>query len=281
MKDMSVNIFIPSKDRACQLHILLESLQCNAPGLFKSTVLYKASNNVFRDGYNKLMERFPNVRWTYEYDSTKQFYHFLRENEIVGLFADDCIFYRKTDIEEYKIRHYLNELFLWSFSFRHGQNVSVNDYISGRLNKLPKEYFIEDGFLQWNYREGFSNLWESSFSFALGFDGCFYRSDNLLFLTEGNDFGGITNWENFICHNGRFDLVEDDWMVSPQFSCVFAQQINNTHERSLTSKGYRRNLKELNDLYLDDYVIDLDSMDFSNVSSTHDEIPFAMRKYNE
>jgi hypothetical protein len=198
---------------------------------------------------------------------------------VVCLFADDCIFYRKNSLTKYDILKEFSDECIWSFSFRIGKNVSQHDYISGRPNKPPLEHWEYTDILVWNFRKGFSDMWESSFSFPFGFDGCCYRSSDLLFLANEKDFGGISQWEHFVCRNDRLNLLSSrQYMACPVQSTVFCQQINHTHNRGLTNKGYRRSLEELNQAYLDNHIVSLESMNFSDIRSTHQEIRFDLQR---
>jgi hypothetical protein len=53
---ININSIIFSKDRASQLHLLINSLYKNAPGIFNLNVLYTFSNEDFEKGYEKLKE---------------------------------------------------------------------------------------------------------------------------------------------------------------------------------------------------------------------------------
>ena len=68
-------------------------------------------------------------------------------------------------------------------------------------------------------------------------------------------------------------------MAAPKYSCVVGMDYNkviNVHNRG--GSKFRADERGLNDLYLKDFVIDFDSMDFSSVQSAHDEVPFKLRK---
>ena len=50
-----ISALVPSKDRACQLRLLLESIKQNADDIFtKIHILYTASNDEYEAGYIKL-----------------------------------------------------------------------------------------------------------------------------------------------------------------------------------------------------------------------------------
>ena len=51
-----INAIIFSKDKACQLELLLKSIRRNTSNLFDIKVIYETSNGVFKQGYEKLKE---------------------------------------------------------------------------------------------------------------------------------------------------------------------------------------------------------------------------------
>ena len=53
-----ITAIILSKDKAPQLHLLLESLQKNSSNLFEIKVIYEITNQIFEDGYAKTKEEF-------------------------------------------------------------------------------------------------------------------------------------------------------------------------------------------------------------------------------
>jgi hypothetical protein len=56
---MKSQLIIFSKNRSCQLHLLLESLEKNSKDLFDSIfVIYTYTEKDYFDGYNKIIESF-------------------------------------------------------------------------------------------------------------------------------------------------------------------------------------------------------------------------------
>ena len=59
-----IDCLIFSKDRACQLHLLLDSLAANAPGLFSEIgILYKATTKESYEAYELLHAEGHEVGW--------------------------------------------------------------------------------------------------------------------------------------------------------------------------------------------------------------------------
>ena len=77
-----INALILSKDRACQLRLLFDSIKKYAPNLFNQiTVIYIGSDDEFRQGYDKLIsqEVLPNLVWQKEKDFVQDFIDFFEE----------------------------------------------------------------------------------------------------------------------------------------------------------------------------------------------------------
>lgn len=98
-KRNEVTTVIFSKNRACQLDLLLRSLDLPA------TVLYKYDNNDFKLGYDKLVEIHPKVKFILESDFKKQLIElvgeytmFLVDDDImIAPFTENC-----PEFEEFK-----------------------------------------------------------------------------------------------------------------------------------------------------------------------------------
>ena len=66
MENYKNQLIIFSKNRACQLNLLLDSIKNNAPALFdKIHVLYKAEGDYFL-GYEKIKEKYTGVNFYLE-----------------------------------------------------------------------------------------------------------------------------------------------------------------------------------------------------------------------
>lgn len=278
--------FIPSKDRACQADLLLQSLERNASGLFDPWVFYTGSNEEYRKGYEILKDKWKrkDVWFIPEVNSEKQFYKWLElhdyienGNGLVGLFADDCIFYKNTTITKQDIYHWFKNPSLFTFTFRLGQNISIKDYVVNEPAKKPNMYFGIENALWWYYES--LDFWQLH-GFAVGFDGYIYRPKDLLDLSERKSFGGIATWERFICKQFQEKGSDRKMMASPQCSEVFVQQINTTHNLGHRTTGQvNLTTQELNDLWLDGYEINLDSFDWSvTPNCTHGEKSFGFQQ---
>src|SRR4051812_49171965 len=165
--------FIPSKDRAPQLLLLLESIEKNSPNTFLPHIMYKSSNDDFAKGYEivKNHNAGKNCVWIEEKDGEAEFYGFLddaaREDDLVCLFSDDCIFYRPTDMSEADIRAVMASDAIWTFTFRLGKNITIRDYVENRPAAHPENIGYTDKYFFWCWGE--IDFWDL-FGFSVGFD---------------------------------------------------------------------------------------------------------------
>jgi hypothetical protein len=109
---MKNQLIIFSKNRACQLHLLLESIEKNSNGVFDVIyVIHTYTTKEYLDGYSKLYNEFPNVSFITEDD----FYSTTLETidptfEFVTFMVDDNIFYRKLERSQEEILSSFNDV---------------------------------------------------------------------------------------------------------------------------------------------------------------------------
>lgn len=285
---MTKNVFIPSKNRAVQLRLLLESLNKNTPWRMISIEIYwKATNSKFREGYEKLIKESPAfdnliISWYEESNILEQFYDFLNRNakDMVGFFMDDCIMYRpfstnlgnNPDIDD-----------PWCFSLRLGLNTILHDYL--REEKMKPVKVIEDlgDYVSYDMMQ-YSPL--ENYGFCFSWDGCFYNTTDLLKFFNNSTFEkDVSNpqailfqrIENYT-QNRRDRLTLRSNFIIPKQSIVCCLNTSTTHGGSQGGRLYNYSLEEMNDRYLAGQVIDFDKLDFSNVRSCHIEIPMEWKQ---
>lgn len=93
----SVGCLIFSRDRACQLDLLLRSVARHAPTLYAPlTVLYRASTREYGRGYALAFSEHADVKFICESDFEAQVRHWLRlQDGPVSFLVDDDVFYRQ------------------------------------------------------------------------------------------------------------------------------------------------------------------------------------------
>jgi len=279
---MPINLFVPSKNRSCQLDLLLRSLQKNAPGLFNPYVLFTFTGENFYEGYMKCFAAHPEVTFQLETNAKDNFYGFLDRNKrkIICLMTDDCFIYRKFTTTENEIKYFLSQNDIWSVHTRIGKNIKIVDYVTNKPCPLPNTYeIIDNKFMKYSYRNNGPNPYDCYFLFCTPFDGSFYNASDLIWLSNNEPFEGMIWFEHLICHNGMQQKTPKDKIVCPLLSNTIALQYNSSHIYGQhTNHAFNVSLQEMNDHYLKNEIIDIDSMDVSQVNCAHGEIPFKWKK---
>lgn len=280
-----IKCFIPSFNRACQLQLLLSTMHDNASGLFQPVINYDYSEQEFAEGYDKLRNSKLGKMciWDKRDIYGLDFKSFLEanENDIVGHFVDDMIYYRKTTVTEQIIRDILTNQSVWCFNFRVGLNINITDYQIQKPISLPSGISINNNYIRWNYRDQIGSMWDSYFNFEACVDGFVFRPSDILWLLSGEEWANIKtpmDYEHLSCHNGMRNNHNKEYMASPVYSEVFAQHINSGYNANHKINKVPYNLYELNRKYINGYVIDFNSMDFSNINCAHDEINFKFKE---
>lgn len=133
-----------SKDRACQLHCLLNSIQSNAPWL-EPVVIYKTK---YYESYEILKDEFQEVEFTEQHLFKDDFLNAIKKGHNCLLVDDDIIF---RPIDEVEVLSALMECDILSLRLHEGirdkkhftvkSSVDGNIFKSSDLRKMAKEWF--------------------------------------------------------------------------------------------------------------------------------------------
>jgi hypothetical protein len=281
-----ISVFISSKNRPAQLRLLLESIQRNWKTDLKYHVRVTATEKLYADGYEKLLHEDPITQdldgvFVCEPDFVKDFYYFLNNAEdVCAFFCDDCIVYRNVDCTN--LENYLYDPYIWSFSLRLGLNTTVMDYKTGSTQShLSTVAAIDNNVIRYPFK-----LYKSTENYGLPFswDGHVYNTKGLLEFFDNTDFQSVDNlwsippqWIENYAMNRREKILQNYMMCQPQ-SSVICMNWNTTHRFTKDTTRFDGSKETMCTRYLNGEVIDMDSIDFSNVVSVHEEFPFNYKK---
>lgn len=292
-----IPLFISSKNRPSQLRLLLESIGVNTNSLFDITVLYKYDSSGYKLGYEKLKEEkiLSNLTFVEEEQGVNgNFLNQMREyitsaGKLFSLMVDDNIVYRNIDATTEEIEEQFTDD-VFCVSLRLGKNTTVANHLKPHIETPLQEFQkTSEKFIKWDWTGYESDSGTEDFSsYGLPFtwDGGVYRSEEILNIIE-NSVIDRPDMQRFplphkmekAVNNFTIDNQQRRFLASPTNSCVigtdYNKVINTEYQGGYKFKGDK---KGLNDLYLRNFVIDLNSINFSDVKSTHDEIPFELRK---
>jgi hypothetical protein len=178
----SVAAIIFSKDRAMQLHSLLESFFDNKIGECRVAVIYSSSSKIHKEGYEVLLKKNEENILFINQDSFSSFQDCLRG--VLNLFNEERIFFLVDDIIFIETIDYdsLSNIDLSEtiFSLRMGSHLKYS-YVIDSPQPLPKNMYCQNDFLFWNWDEG-----EMEWGYPLSLDGhIFLKTD-------------IVNWCKFL-----------------------------------------------------------------------------------
>lgn len=288
MSKISAIIF--SRDRACQLSLLLESLERNASNLFESiTVIWTCSNSNFARGYEKLKNRYPSVNFDFEGDTSKlldsswsqvhswedeKFRDVFLQNlevsyELICPMVDDNIFWKKVSVTTQNIATTISDCSV--FCLRMGRNIRISDQFTNQELWIPPIHESEN-FISWLRVNG-----HTPWGYPISLDGNVFSKDWMVARCNQIDFSNPNFLEgNLQKFNSDFEI-----MVSEHTSSLVGvpcNRVQNTFENRTTNQYTP---EELNQKWLNGNEIDFDSLDFSNINSTHCNLEYIFKVAND
>ena len=268
-----ISTIIFSKDRACQLDLLLNSISKNCPYLFDLTIIYSASDDSFQRGYDKLKRKDWDINWVGQESPPSDFREITlsqmdKAGDYLCFFVDDNIVYRKFNCDQQTVESIFDCGYdLCCLSLRLGTNTLIQNEYRGTQSPTPDEVAVfNDEYIIW----GCESLPEhTNFAYPFSVDGHIYKKQTVLDIVD-YDFDTPNGFEG----RGKREGMPK-FMSCPIESVVVNSPINLVGS-SQNSAGlkYGVPLEELNDMFLSGRAIDLDSMDFSGVRGCHQEIQY-------
>jgi len=269
MADYKNQLIIFSKNRACQLDLLLESIKINTVDLFdKINILYK-SDDEYISGYQILINKYPTINFHKENKFRMDLFKLIDDDiEATTFMVDDAVVYDKILTKKIDIvKPVVEEYFI--FSLRLGLNCNyshpANLYYNLGEHELDGEYLIFD----------YTKQQVGDFRYPLSTDGHIFNTrmiKDLLIEIEFNNPNTLeANLQRFVLSNSipkNIKCFKKSKLVS-----IPANLVNDTF-KNRHGLEFGISEKELNDKYLGGEIIDFESLDFSDVNGPHKEIKY-------
>lgn len=278
-----IKTFIPSKNRACQLHCLLESMATNAPGIFDCTIVYTADAQCEWDAYELLRSRktsfgFP-IKFLIQNKATLdfQFKNYLKANsgELFNLMTDDTIVHSPIIKEdEQVISGIMNCDDLFTFSLRLGHNTVVQRYWDNYYQQPLVNYEDLGTCLVWNFND-YGMATNNGYPFSC--DGSVYWCDDILELMDFQ-FKNLRDLEGRLSLH-RHEFTKNKIAAFPYSKCVNSS--NNAVTDNAVPAGLINPIStaKMNAEYLAGKILVIPPDSIKDVRSCHLEIPFTFRNY--
>lgn len=244
-----------SRDRAAQLDLLLQSLEKNTmSGNTASTaVLWKASDDDYVRGYDRVQELWPLVRFHYEQDFDTDFRAPLvfADSGYVTFLCDDDVLYRKVPAV-YPADVMANEDVL-TFSLR-----------------------LKDPWEQpWTWHD----LPRHDWGYPGSIDGHTFRVSDVLRMVEGQTIENPLMLETILAHRCDAFRWWRPYMAAYAEQALVGVPVNTVADDQRRPHGefHSQPAYALNQRFLNGERIDLDALDFTGVDGCLHEIPFHWR----
>jgi len=272
-----ISALILSKDRPCQLHLLLESIQRNTSNLFDITVIYDASGEEMENGYdftkryfhfkNKSGHVFP-IKWKRRQSEniTLEILSCLSTGRnLTCLLNDSNVFINEPSSYKDIINLFETQL-LSTLSLRLGNNTIIQnpyDADSYFIDKPQGGDFLYDKYMVWDPTkiEPYTN-----FGMPFSINGHVYYTDFLahsILDVEIEDFQDFETLMQKKLYDG-FIKNTPSLMASLEYSAVIHNSNQKVSDEERSELGI--SLEDINERYLGGMLIDYEHFDFTHIS---------------
>lgn len=254
-----ITVIIFSKDRACQLDLLLRSMEKNLRD-FECCILYTYSDENFNTGYKKLINKFSHHNFVLESNFRDDTIRMMKQSNCknIALACDDNVIYRKQpeDIDDLNIGE--------CFSLRLGLNTILQDFSTNLIQPPLRNYQRIGEKIYWN-AEHYYQLYNYGYPYSIDFH-C-YNRNHLVSLVSGIQWSKTNELEGNLFQYRHLTTN----MIAFTHSIAVNIPLNNL-------SGYTHCVNEalsneiLNSRYLDGEEIDLEYIGNQEVIGSHQEI---------
>ncbi|NJM98317.1 MAG: hypothetical protein HC800_15180 [Phormidesmis sp. RL_2_1] len=269
-----LNIIVFSKDRACQLELLLRSMMIFFESIDNCTthILYAGSTPDYRDAYELVKARYPRFTYTCENEHELSFkehtLNLLQEKTPYVVFlVDDMVFRRPFSLSNISFEKFQESPEVACLSLRLSPHI---DYSYVFDTHSPPPPLDQD--LKWLWRRVPMN---DDWGVVMSLDGHIYRTAEILPLVESaDDFLNPCYLEGHLVssplnHPKMICLAESAVLTIP------INQVQTTHQHR---HGRLLSAESLNKSFLDGYLVSLSQiLDVSN-RSVHHPLEFTLFK---
>ena len=261
------NLIIWSKDRACQLHLLLESLEKYSGNTFsKVFIIYTHSSKAYSDAYISLRKRFTKPIFIEESSFYNDTMRVLNENATnIAFSTDDNVCFDSFNLSYLSLK---NEV----FSLRLGLNTLIQNHIAGTM-QIPLNRYVSDGdLISWNHLD-FDPM--VNYGYPCSLDMHIFNREKMLNIVKQFSFKNTNELESNLVRF-RFEFSSISAFRSNKIVNIPCNNMSNYTQINLNNKY---TTESLNSMYLKNYVISLPLLRKHRVIGCHQDIPYTLVKY--
>ena len=271
-----INCLIFSRDRACQLDLLLRSIRDNLKGIDRVDILIKTTEDCYLQSYLSLFDQSfdesnLDIHWHFE-NSYKDFKSAVMD--IVRLFkepytivfSDDDVVIRPVDLDI--IKHYKEDVN--AISLRMGKHITYC-YAKDVYMDLP-QFVEQDGYILWNWQQYRRDL---DWGYPMSMAGNIWRTEPLKELWNKIGFTA-PNWiEGYMVGHAPQDKP---FTVSFKEQHVYNVANNLVQTVCKNRHSGKYPVEELNRKFLDGYRISTETLYGKTFNSANGEAEYKLIK---
>jgi hypothetical protein len=270
---MLLNVIIFSKDRAMQLDLLLQSILLNFNVEdYTLNILYKASNDEYNRGYNTIRDLYPQFRYKKEESFKQDLLSLFNDSKYTVFLTDDDIIYQSFKLNNDELHNIFMLTNANCFSLRLGLNTK-HCYTQQKLNSLEEfkthNFYYDTDLIEpvisWKVGDG-----TNDYSYPMSVDGHIFKTEYIKNLCEILEYGNPNFFEAMLSNFGRNEMI----ISSYKNSKLVNSPINRVQEtfKNLSGMKYSYSSEDLNEMYLDGLILNLEKMNFNEITGCHQEI---------
>ena len=267
-----IETLVFSRDRACQLDLLLRSIKDNLPELEKISVLYKATNKNFKKGYEILLKKFPKIYFIEEENFCKDVKRIVNEfTEKNCLFlCDDAVMINEMEIS--------NTLSILNGNV-HGVSLRLNPnlphtYMTDTKNVIPKFEKVNVAgtiLYKWEWKKAKEN---TDYAYPSCIDGHVYQTGWITFIVDNAEFSTPNHLEVIL--DGNKQIMKPCLVCFEKTIMLTVPQnvVQNLFPNNRRNPNPEYSIENLNKRYLDGFVIDTENIYGIEPKAVHEEVEF-------
>lgn len=263
-----INIILFSKNRAMQLELFIRSFNKYVKNHndYIINILYTFTDDNFKKGYDKLINmKHTNVNYIKEKSFRIDLINLIMiNNKYTVFFVDDIIFKNHIDFYDDQMNIFKKDKNILCRSLRLHPNLTYCYAMGIDIKNQP--HFYDNNIFYWKNQQG-------DYGYPMSVDGHIFRTDDILPIIKKIPFNNPNSFEGYMVINS---------LKLPKMICyVNSIVVNNPCNIVQTNNPNFHGNEDINDLnnnFLNGYIISLDNIDGLKNISCHQEIKIILEK---
>jgi hypothetical protein len=197
------------------------------------------------------------------------------ESKYTVFLTDDDIIYQSFKLNNDELHNIFMLTEANCFSLRLGLN-TVNCYTMQKLNKLNNykthnfyyDVDLIEPVISWKVSEG-----TNDYAYPMSLDGHIFKTDFIKYFTENMEYHNPNIFEALLSNVTKSDMIISSYKTNK----IVNSPINRVQEtfKNLSGMFFGYFPEDLNEMYLDGLILNLEKMNFNEINGCHQEIqPF-------